>query len=335
MGDHDFQQAPVHAVQTYLVDVHTPQGFGSLFGGDDVVAAHHGKIPHATQEAVGDARCTAGAAAYLLRTVRRDGDAEDVCRAQHHPGQFGRGVELQLRKDAEAPAQGRGDQAHARGGPHQGERLQVDLDRAGRRALPDDQIQLEVFHGRIQHFLHSDGHAVDLVHEEDVVTGQIGQDGGQIAAALQYRARGADQVDAQLGSHDLGQGRLAQTGIAVKERMIQRAAAFTGRAQVHAQIGAQFFLTDEIIQAARPHALFQRSGAQAGVFRTGRGYGRVLFRRGIPVIIAEKAGCGGRGRFLCHDVQSVRICLLHRPGLRGEHSRKRKRRSTDDRAPAP
>ena len=274
-------------------------------------------------------------AAYLFRTVRSDGDAEDVRRAQHHPGQFGGRVELQLRKDAEAPAQGRGDQAHTRGGPYQGERLQVDLDRAGRRALPDDQIQLEVFHGRIQHFLHSDGHAVDLVHEEDVVAGQVGQDGGQITAALQHRARGADQVDAQLGSHDLGQGRLAQTGVAVKERMVQRAAAFTGSAQIHAQIGTQFFLTDEIIQAAGPHALFQRGGAQTGVFRAGCGCGRVLFRRGIPVIIAEKTGCGGRGGFLCHDVQSVRICPLHRPGLHGEHSRKRKRRSTDDRAPVP
>ena len=70
VGDHDFQQASVHAVQTYLVDVHAPQGLGSLFRGDDVVAAHHGKIPHATQEAVGDARCAAGAAAYLFRTVR-------------------------------------------------------------------------------------------------------------------------------------------------------------------------------------------------------------------------------------------------------------------------
>ena len=176
---------------------------------------------------------------------------------------------------------------------------------------------------------------MDLVHEEDVVAGQIGQDGGQITAALQHRARGADQVDAQLGSHDLSQGRLAQTGVAVKERMVQRAAAFTGSAQIHAQIGTQFFLTDEIIQAAGPHALFQRGGAQTGVFRAGCGCGRVLFRRGIPVIIAEKTGCGGRGGFLCHDVQSVRICPLHRPGLHGEHSRKRKRRSTDDRAPVP
>ena len=125
-----------------------------------------------------------------------------------------------------------------------------------------------------------------------------GQDGGQITAALQHRTRGADQVDAQLGSHDLGQGRLAQTGVAVKERMVQRAAAFTGSAQIHAQIGTQFFLTDEIIQTAGPHALFQRGGAQTGIFRAGCGCGRVLFRRGIPVIIAEKTGCGGRGGFL-------------------------------------
>ena len=238
-------------------------------------------------------------------------------------------------QDAEAAAQGRRDQAHARGGPHQGEGLQVYLDRAGRRALSDDQVQLEVLHGRVQDFLHGDGHAVDLVHEEDVVAGQIGQDGGQVAAALQHRARGADQVDAQLGGHDLGQGRLAQAGVAVKERMVQRAAAFTGSAQIHAQIGTQLFLADEVIQAAGPHALFQRGGAQAGVFRTGRGYGRPRFRGSIPGVIAEKTGRWGRRGFLCHDVCRSEGSAPVRAGGRAGNIRKRRRRPTDDRAPAP
>ena len=71
----------------------------------------------------------------------------------------------------------------------EGEGFKVYLDRARRRPLPDDQIELEIFHGGIQHFFHGNGHAVDFIHKKVVEPVEIGEDGGKIAAALQHRAR--------------------------------------------------------------------------------------------------------------------------------------------------
>src|ERR1700691_5659986 len=49
-----------------------------------------------------------------------------------------------------------GQQPRAGGGADQRELCQLDLDRARRRSLADDEVELEILHRRIQHFLRSD-----------------------------------------------------------------------------------------------------------------------------------------------------------------------------------
>ena len=108
---------------------------------------------------------------------------------------------------------------------------------------------------------------MDFIHKQDIVTAQIGKNGRQVAAALQHRAGCANQVDAQLRGHDLCQGGLAETRIAVKKRVVQSLATFSGRIQIDAQIGTQLVLTDEILQAVRTHALINGgSGLRHGLY---------------------------------------------------------------------
>jgi hypothetical protein len=62
-------------------------------------------------------------------------------------------VELQPRHDAEAVAQRVGQHAGARGGAHQREGLQVELDRARRRPLADHDVDLVVLQRGVEDFL--------------------------------------------------------------------------------------------------------------------------------------------------------------------------------------
>ena len=107
----------------------------------------------------------------------------------HDARQLLRRIELQALHDAEAVAQRRGQQAGARGGADQRERRQVELDRARGGALADHDVDLEVLHRRVQHFLDHRRQAVDLVDEQHVARLQVGQQRGEVAGALDHRAR--------------------------------------------------------------------------------------------------------------------------------------------------
>ncbi len=135
---------------------------------------------------------------------------EDAGRTADDGGQVLAGVELQALDDAEAVAQRVGQHAGAGGGADQGEGRQVELDRAGSRALADHDVELEVLHGRIEHFLDHRRQAMDLVDEQHVARLQVGQQRRQIARALQHRPRGALDRHAHFLGDDVGQGGLAQ-----------------------------------------------------------------------------------------------------------------------------
>ena len=116
--------------------------------------------------------------------------------APHDRGQFARRVELQSLHDAEAVAQRRGQQPGAGGRADQGEWRQVELDRARGRTFTDHDVDLEVLHRRIQDLLDHGRQAVNLVDEQYVARLQVGQQGGQVAGALDHRAGRRAQADA-------------------------------------------------------------------------------------------------------------------------------------------
>ena len=63
---------------------------------------------------------------------------------------------------------------------------------------------------------------MDLVHKENVVFAEIGQQRRQIAGLFNGRAGGDADVDAHLGGDDARQRGLAQTRRAVEQHMVQR-----------------------------------------------------------------------------------------------------------------
>ena len=104
-----------------------------------------------------------------------DADAEHPGAALHDQLEFLDRVEFEPDRDAEAVAQRRRQEAGAGGGADQGELRQLDLHRARRRPLADDEVELVVLHGRIEDLLDRRVEAVDLVDEEHVALFEIGE----------------------------------------------------------------------------------------------------------------------------------------------------------------
>ena len=172
---------------------------------DDAVAAHLGEVAHPAQQPVGDAGGAPGPAGDLRGARRVDGDAEDAGGPHDDGLEVGGLVVVEPGDEAEAVAQRAGDQAGAGGGADQREAGQVEADRAGRRALAEHDVELEVLHRRVEDLLDGAGEPVDLVDEEHVALVELGEDGGEVAGPLEGRARGDVQADAHLGGDDAGE----------------------------------------------------------------------------------------------------------------------------------
>ena len=114
--------------------------------------------------------------------------------------------------------------------PIKREGRQVDAHRARRRPLADDEIELEILHRRIENLLDRRRQAMDLVDEQHVARLEIGEERRQIAGALDDRAGGRAEADAQLARDDLRQGRLAEARRPEQQHMIERLAARLRRA---------------------------------------------------------------------------------------------------------
>ena len=175
-------------------------------------------------------------------------------------------------------------------------------DRARRRPLADDEVELEILHRRIEDFLDRRVEAMDLVDEQHVAVFEIGEQRREIARLGDDRAGGGLEVDAQLARHDLRQRRLAEAGRAGEQHMVQRLAARLGRLDEDAQVLLGLGLADEFLQPLRPQMRVD------GIFRdllaageTGCSCQRQFlerqpdqFLRGL--IIARLAQGGGDGR---------------------------------------
>ncbi|MNV35862.1 hypothetical protein D3C71_1273230 [compost metagenome] len=179
-------------------------------------------VAYATQQAVGDTRGAACAAGDLACAFGAAINAEDAGRTPHDAGQlFGR-IELQALHDAEAVAQRRGQQAGAGGCTNQRKRRQIELDRTCGRAVADHDVDLEVFHRRIQHFLDHGREAMDFVDEQHVVRLQVGQQRRQITGLFDHRAGGHPQAYPQLVGDDMTECGLAQARRAEDQDVVQR-----------------------------------------------------------------------------------------------------------------
>ena len=105
------------------------------------------------------------------------------------------------------------------------ERRQVERHDARAGALADGDRQLTVLHRRVEGLLQRARQAVDLVDEEDRARLQRGQEGGDVALALERRAGRLHERHAQLGGDDLRERGLAEPGRAGQQHVVERVAA--------------------------------------------------------------------------------------------------------------
>ena len=183
-----------------------------------------------------------------------DADAEDVGGAHDDRLQLVGVVVVEPGDEPEAIAQRPGDHARPRGGADERERRQRQADARRRRALADDDVELEVLHRRVEDLLDGPRQPVDLVDEQHVVVAELGEDGGQVAGALERRAGRDVQVHAHLGGDDRRQRRLAEARRAGEEQVVDGLLAAAGRLEHDAEVLLQLALADELVEAARPQS---------------------------------------------------------------------------------
>ena len=245
------EQRTVELVESEVVDAEYGQPVTRDVGRDAPVGTHLGEVAHAPQQPVGNARRTARAAGDLPGTVLIDLDVDDAGRSSHDLLQLVVVVIVEPGDEPEPVAKWPGDHARAGGGADQGERRHRQPDARCRRPLAHHDVELEVLHRRVQDLLHRSRQAVDLVDEEDITLFELGEDGCQIAGALECRARCDVEVDPHLGGDDAGQRGLAEPWRPGEEEVIDRLPAAASRLEHDREVLLELALADELGQGAR------------------------------------------------------------------------------------
>ena len=109
-------------------------------------------------------------------------DIEEGGRAADDGGEVFGGVVVESVSDAEAGAEWGAEEACAGGGADEGEAGEVKANRAGGRALIDDDIDAEIFDGGVEVFFDDFGEAMDFVDEEDISFLEAGEEASEVAS---------------------------------------------------------------------------------------------------------------------------------------------------------
>src|SRR5439155_24100650 len=129
--------------------------------------------------------------------------------------------------------------------------------RAGGRALADDDVEPEVLECRIENLLDRAVEAVDLVHEQDVVALEAGQNRRHVALTLERRAGDAANAYAQLLADDERQARLAEPGWADEKHVVESLVSPLRSVERDCELLLDPILPDELGQTARSQRLLE------------------------------------------------------------------------------
>ncbi|MCY1176788.1 hypothetical protein D9M73_170720 [compost metagenome] len=189
--DHGKQQASILVIEATFIDVQQVQRQVGNRLGDMPLGANFGEITHPTQQSVGNPGRATGTAGDFEGAFRVQRQTQDARRTTDDRRQVGVIVELKTLNDAETVAQRVGQHACPGRCANQGERWQIELDRTRSRAFANHDVELEIFHGRVQHFFNDGRQAMDFVDEQHIVRLKVGQQCGEITRTLQHRPRSA------------------------------------------------------------------------------------------------------------------------------------------------
>ena len=152
--------------------------------------------------------------------------------------------------DSESIAQRRTEHACAGGRADEREALERQLQRLGVRTAVDDEIDLKIFHRRIEVLFDRGPEAMDLVDEEHVARFQRGQNADQILGLLQRRTRSRPKRAAGRARDQVRQRRLAETRRTREEDVLERLAAARRRIDRDAQVVDDLLLADVVGESA-------------------------------------------------------------------------------------
>ena len=205
-------------------------------------------------------------------------------------------------RKTEAIAQRGRKQTGSRRGADDGERRQSQWNRGRARALAHDDVDAEILHRQVQHFLGGSREAVDLVDEEDVALLEAGENRGKVASVLDRGPRSQSQGCSHLGRDDHCQRRLAESRRARKQDVVGAGRAHARGVEHELQLASHDTLADELRELL---------GAQRGL--------------GCPL---EFAGVGGDDAHRV-DVETGIHLISHvrLPALRGRHAACRRHRA--------
>ena len=207
---------------------------------------HLGVVNDATQETVRDTGGAARTRRDLVRGLRIDGRSEQRSGTGHDGLKLVGLVELKVGRKAKAVTQ-RGWQqtrSRCRTDDREGRERQRNRRRAG--ALTNDDIDAEIFHREVEHFLGCAREAVDLIDEQNVALLEAGQDRRQVARMLDRRAGGQSQGRSHLGGDDHGERRLAESRRARKQDVVGAGRAHACSVKHELQLASYNTLTHEL-----------------------------------------------------------------------------------------
>ena len=99
---------------------------------------------------------------------------------------------------------------------------------------------------------------MNFIDEEDVVLFQVGQQGCQVFRFFQHGAAGLAQIDTEFMGDDVRQRRLAQSGRAKQQHMVQRLLAHFGGTDKDLELLAHLELANVLVKQFGPQRALQR-----------------------------------------------------------------------------
>ncbi len=228
--------------------------------------------------------CPASAAAISPAAPGVERDAEDAGGPGDDGLEVGRLVEVEPGHEAEAVAQRAGDEAGAGGGADQREAGHVEADRAGRGALAQHDVELEVLHRRVEHLLDRPREPVDLVDEEHVAFVELAEDGREVARPVEGRARRDVQAHVHLRGDDAGQGGLAEPRRAGEEQVVGGLAPRRAASRMIERCSLSSAWPDEVVEGAAAAAPASSATSASTVGRPGLGVEQLVTHQRTSVI---------------------------------------------------
>ena len=112
---------------------------------------------------------------------------------------------------------------------------------------------------------------MDFIDEQNVSRSQVGENGSQIAGALDRRSSGDLDIHVHFVGQDMSQGGLTQSRRSIEKHMVERLAALSGCLDQNAQVLLDPLLADQIREHLRAERLVQAIfGLRLGVYQAVR-----------------------------------------------------------------